>query len=98
MVLVGGLLGALRQGPLGVGEARHGATGKKRRFGSDFPFMLGIDWPLLPQIQGDNFGLLHGWVDFDLGVPPCSPGALPVLPDNQLFKQTVQQPKQNQPQ
>ena len=48
-------------------------------------------------VQGDNFGLLHGWVDFDLGVPPWCPAALPVLPDFHLSKQTVQQPKQNQP-
>ena len=30
--------------------------------------------------QGDNFGLFHGWVVFDLGVPQWFPGALPVLP------------------
>ena len=26
-------------------------------------------------IQGDNFGLLHGWVDFHLGVPPWCPAS-----------------------
>ena len=46
--------------------------------------------------QGDNGGLLRGWLDSDLGVPPwCPPAAQPVLPDFHLSKQTVQQPKQN---
>lgn len=25
---------------------------------------------LWPYLQGDNFGFLYGWVDFDLRVPP----------------------------
>ena len=45
-------------------------------------------------LQGDKFALLHGLVDLDLGVPPW---CLPALPDFYLSKQTVQQPKQNQP-
>ena len=58
----------------------------KRKKGTESPFATNICMNSLD------------WLDnFDLGVPPCCPAALPVLPDFHLSKQTVQQPKQNQP-
>ena len=54
--------------------------------------------PLIPgELQGDNFVLLPGRVDFDSGVPPWCRAALPVLPDFYLAKQTMQQPEQINP-
>ena len=49
-------------------------------------------------IQVYNFGLLHGYVDFDLGVPPRCPATLPVLPDFHLSdSQCKSQKKSTQP-
>ena len=39
-------------------------------------------------VQGGPSGVALHFVDFDLRVPPCCRGALPILPD-------LQQPKQN---
>ena len=38
------------------------------------------------KVQGDNFLLLLGWIDFDLGAFSWYPVALPILPDFHLPK------------
>ena len=50
-------------------------------------------------LQGGNIGLLHGWVDFDIGVPPWCPAAMPLLPDFPPFQvdSATTKPKSTQP-